>query len=111
MSTPPISEGPEVAASEPSQPIAPQKNEQETTSMTQNTDKPVGLRAFLRSLTGDSLTRFRVGVAEVKPARLTASDVGALLDLIQAAIDSNSPFGRAMREREAERSFRNQVVQ
>ncbi len=118
MTTPPTSEGPEVAASEPSQPIAPQKNEQENAIMTHKPDNPHPVdstyfaccRAIGNHAPGCpllALERLRSAVAEVDPAQLTAKDTLALFDLIQAAYESDSVFGRAIREADAARKKHN----
>lgn len=50
--------------------------------------------------------RLRSAVAQVNPASLTCADSLALIDLLEAAMKSDSNFGRACREREAARAKR-----
>ncbi len=53
------------------------------------------------------LRRMRSAVAKVDPALLNASDVGALIDLIQAAVRSDSELGRAVRKHDEAIEARN----
>ncbi len=118
MTTPGKSEGPEVAASEPSEPAAPQKNEQENPIMTQRSHNPFPVDPTgpltmgtipdadldrLIAATIAPIERLRSAVDDVDPAQLTARDVLALFDLIQAAYESESAFGKAIRQAEGNR--------
>jgi hypothetical protein len=122
-----MNEGPEVAASEPSNPLAPQQNEQESTIMSEATDNPYpvdptgppSIRSIpeedlgpLFDATDDrrfdidmvpSLERLRQAVAEVQPRDLTGSDVRGIVELIKSALDSDSQWADRVRADEAVR--------
>lgn len=47
--------------------------------------------------------RLRSALSDVDPAAVTVDDVAAMLSLIRAAIDTDSPYARAVRARDAAR--------